>query len=97
MESNKGGNQGNGSSNLWSFENLKGSENYKPWSRRARNALETMKVWYTCVEHPPTQPSDYEVDEEGEVKCFTFTSSSLETIKSKNTLIDLFEAVNLVR
>ena len=44
---------------LWNFEKLKGNENYKPWSRSCKNALQTMGIWHACVESgPPIEPGD---------------------------------------
>ena len=43
-------------STLWNFENLRGSENYKPWSRKCKNALQTMGVWHACVWPNPDRP-----------------------------------------
>lgn len=43
---------------LWDFQDLRGSDNYKPWSRKCRNALQFMGIYYTCIEEPPVKPSE---------------------------------------
>ena len=52
---------------LWQFEDLRGSENYRAWSRNAKNALHAMGVFYTCVDPAPIQPLGYTatVDDNG--------------------------------
>ena len=65
---------GSNFSALWNFEKLKGNENYKPWSRSCKNALQTMGIWSAITTDPPSKPFETVVKEvEGKTTSVTKT------------------------
>ena len=51
---------GGGSSPLWNFENLRGSDNWKSWNRQSRNALFAMVLLHTIDGDPLEEPSVFQ-------------------------------------